>query len=241
VHDPQTVAFDIKRPWRDKPREGDKIWPKGYRPPLITIWHVDPTEDSCGWHTPPISADDYAKARKIGEGDYVFVLGKHGFKMTPYELIFCAWQAINGQMHGRRDLTVDELVYMQNLASNPADNLRWGVAEFPTTTSGPMPTIDTPEKLGEFYATILRCYRRHHRPWWRHPRWHFWHFKLQVHPWQQFRRWAFTRCAACGGRFAYGESPVGFQWHKPKTRWFRSEADAYHSSCANKVRPGCTP
>lgn len=28
---------------------------------------------------------------------------------------------------------------------------------------------------------------------------HLDHLQLQIHPWQRFRRWAFTRCAWCGG------------------------------------------
>ena len=41
MHDPSTVAFDIKYPWRGKP---SKFWPKGYRATFITIWHEDPLD-----------------------------------------------------------------------------------------------------------------------------------------------------------------------------------------------------
>jgi hypothetical protein len=47
VHDPMTVAHEIKVPWR-------RHWPGSkdtYRPTLVTIWHVDPekdgSDDSC--------------------------------------------------------------------------------------------------------------------------------------------------------------------------------------------------
>lgn len=50
MHDPMTVAFDVKSPFREKP---SAMWPKGYRNTIATIWHVDPerdgTDDSCGW------------------------------------------------------------------------------------------------------------------------------------------------------------------------------------------------
>lgn len=69
MHDPMTVAHEIKYPWwRDKPwpkkfrdsadrferkrhwakmtdeqkRKRDPMWPEGYRQTFITIWHIDP-------------------------------------------------------------------------------------------------------------------------------------------------------------------------------------------------------
>jgi hypothetical protein len=49
VHDPLTVAFEIKYPWK----RYSKFWPKGHRDTFITIWHKDPelrgSDDSCGW------------------------------------------------------------------------------------------------------------------------------------------------------------------------------------------------
>lgn len=50
MHDPMTVAHEIKSPFSGKP---DKFSPKGRRNTLVTIWHVDPerdgSDDSCGW------------------------------------------------------------------------------------------------------------------------------------------------------------------------------------------------
>ncbi len=50
LHDPCTVAFDIKYPWKSKP---SVHWPEGYRNTFLTIWHRDPerdgSDDSCGW------------------------------------------------------------------------------------------------------------------------------------------------------------------------------------------------
>lgn len=69
--------------------------------------------------------------------------------------------------------------------------------------------------------------------WWQiHPRWHLWHWNIQVHPWQQARRWLLTRCCKCGGRFAYGESPVSDSWGSKRPRWFRGEGDVYHMGCS---------
>lgn len=81
---------------------------------------------------------------------------------------------------------------------------------------------------------IFRIYRREFR-WRLHPRWHVWHWKIQVHPVQTFKRWAFSRCAGCGNRFAWGYSPVTGQWYGTGPRWFRGEKLIYHGDCYPKV------
>lgn len=44
MFDPNTVAFEIKKPWKNK---------RGYRDRFIVVWHKDPckdgTDDSCDW------------------------------------------------------------------------------------------------------------------------------------------------------------------------------------------------
>lgn len=176
MHDPQTVAFEIKYPWRGEP---SKFWPKGYRSSFITIWHVDPerdgTDDSCGW----------------------FIRGRH--------------------------LSQPDKALAHRLIENEHDNLRHWFKD-----------CDNEEATHRIMA-IFAALRREERHWWQHPRWHFWHWRFQVHPWQTFRRWAFSRCTGCGKRFPWGYSPVGFQWHPAKPKWFRSERDVYHSECADLV------
>lgn len=176
MHDPMTVAFEIRSPLRRAP---DRFFPKGYRPSLITIWHVDPerdgTDDSCGW----------------------FIRGRH---LKPAD------QAL-----------------AHSLIENEHDNLRhW------------FPDCDQEEAVGRIKG-IFSALRRRERPWWRHPRWHLWHWRFQVHPWQALRRWLFSRCAGCGKRFPYGYSPVSFQWHSKRPKIFRGEHGVYHSECANLV------
>lgn len=62
-----------------------------------------------------------------------------------------------------------------------------------------------------------------------HPRWHVWHWRITIVPLQNFKRWAFTRCTKCGGRFKYGESGVG-TWDGDGPMWFKSEYLS-HMSC----------
>ena len=70
-----------------------------------------------------------------------------------------------------------------------------------------------------------------------HPRWHVWHWKIQVHPVQHFKRWAFSRCRECGGRFTWGYAPVSGSWDGVGPKWFRNQEHVYHMDChAEMVR-----
>lgn len=83
MHDPSTVAFDIKYPWRQRPSQ---LWPKGYRSTFITIWHEDPmdftgkcrgrSDDSCGWHTPLMKTEERDIWRKRSDYEYTCVFSK---------------------------------------------------------------------------------------------------------------------------------------------------------------------
>lgn len=68
-------------------------------------------------------------------------------------------------------------------------------------------------------------------PWWKHPRWHVWHWQIQVHPLQDLKRWLFSRCAKCGRRFSWGYAPVSTQWGGRGPRWFNGEPHVYHHKC----------
>lgn len=49
MHDPMTLAWEIKSPFKRK----SALFKDGYRETLVAIWHVDPekdgTDDSCDW------------------------------------------------------------------------------------------------------------------------------------------------------------------------------------------------
>lgn len=177
MYDPNTVAYEIRSPFRDKP---DKLFPKGYRHSLVTIWHVDPecdgTDDSCGW----------------------FLRGRH--------------------------LSAKDKKLAHDLINDEHDNIRYW-----------FPDCDAEEAVSRVLG-IFAALRRRERPWYKHPRRHFWHWRLQIHPWQTFRRWAFSRCAGCGKRFSWGYSPIRFQWDRERPKVFRSEIGSYHHECAEATK-----
>jgi hypothetical protein len=64
-------------------------------------------------------------------------------------------------------------------------------------------------------------------------RWHVWHWRIQVHPFQRLRRRMLTRCAWCHGRSVKGDYVnTSHQWDGPRGRWWRGEPGLYHSDCS---------
>jgi len=106
MHDPKTVAWEIRYPWwkrrpwpkgtqhfddipESKQKRRDPWWKEGYRETFITIWHNDPetdgSDDSCGWFMRSRHGDKLVLERIIkrfeSDWDRVFIgdegKGKH--------------------------------------------------------------------------------------------------------------------------------------------------------------------
>lgn len=218
------------------------------------------SDDSCGWHTPHMRKDELERWKRHAEYQYGEIFGRtkaiaegKDYARVCYDApdcytaVYWIWRAIKhehrknswwyGQpwQYGNRP-SAGELEAIMNLATNPVDNVQFA---FTREAKRPIGSRDsTGDDFWSFYSAVHRAYRRHHRPWWQHPRWHVHHWRIQFHPWQTFRRWAFSRCAGCGGRFAWGECPTSFSWDKEKPKPFCSEVGSYHGACAGKATAG---
>ena len=103
-----------------------------------------------------------------------------------------------------RERNVNDLAF--DLALNATDNLS---------------SIEQPESIVRLIAAALN---RRFRPWWRHPRWHVHHWKVNIDLARNLRR-MFQRCDGCGNRLGFGYSPtVG-------------GGRAFHSGCYGKGGP----
>lgn len=246
MFDPMTVAHEIKYPWVSHSslmKDGSK---RSYREAFITIWHVDPcrgggprADDSCGWFRPRIEPEERETFSKIARQEYSDVFGKQAataegkdyayvcFEPSCYDAIYWSWRRIAHELRpagpwkfGTR-LRARELEEIYVLSANPIDNLRMRFSE-----------IRNVEDFVDFFMLIYGCYKRFHRPWYQHPRWHLWHWRIQVHPWQKLRRWLLTRCEECGKRFAYGEAPTSHSWHHEPPKFLKGERGLYHADCS---------
>jgi len=65
-------------------------------------------------------------------------------------------------------------------------------------------------------------------------RWHVHHWKIQVPPLQQLRRYLFTRCTWCGGKDRKGDRVnVSHQWGRSRGRWWQGEKGLFHHDCSS--------
>lgn len=251
MHDPQTVAFDIRWPW----------WWMKYRPSFITVWHVDPetdgSDDSCGWFIRSRHADQSVLERIVKRFEFDF---DRTFHSDGGRVYLCGLFAPNGEPHfsvpgvvlnlffmaamehfqsnGRSNWRKSRQFMQRNLfdilhfAENTTDSLFDGLTrKFEIGCSESYTPQRREERIRQLAGTVYSWILRNERPWWRHPKWHVHHWKLQIHPIQQFKRWAFSRCCKCGKRFRWGESVTTTNWHSDGPRWFRSEPDIFHSNC----------
>ena len=234
MHDPMTVAFEIRRPW---PTKKDKT----YYPSILTIWHVDPesdgSDDSCDWFgrnlTPAAKAlveemarweqdwpyyftapaavtnPKYPTLRSIGPGDCM------GFVLSIF--IAAAWRL------ERRELSGRDIRNAIHVSVMDGDNLQRVFAD--------------PERPQDAFRFSISAYLRGRRPWYKHPRWHLHHWRVQWHFGQTLHRYLLSRCAKCGRGFPWGYSPIG-PWNSPKRHWWQGEKGVMHHECSNdSVRP----
>lgn len=72
-------------------------------------------------------------------------------------------------------------------------------------------------------------------------RFHVHHWRLQVHPLQQWRRRLLTRCTWCGGRSVKGDHVnVSHSWDGPRERWWQGEKGLFHRDCSSIERAHAT-
>ena len=262
MHDPQTLAFEIKSPLRGVK---SKTYPKGYRKTIVQIWHVDPetdgSDDSCGWfmRSRHGSEDVLNRIIKRFEADWDRVWTDKKEDGGDGSMYFCGLFCPNGEPHysvhgvvlnlffsaacehfnqdGRNNWERPRRWMQQNLfdillfAENPVDSLTDTITrKFSRKIESPRERED---RIRNIACVIYGWILRQTRPWYKHPKWHFWHWKIRVPFVTDFKRWAFSRCCKCGKRFAFGYSPITDNWNSKGPRWFKGETDVYHSNCSD--------
>lgn len=269
MHDPMTVAHEIKYPWRKYPK-GDKHFPGGYRETALTVWHVDPerdgSDDSCGWFAPKLNDADKKIVKELADWEekrpYYFsqpyIHEEHSYDaepwggapgtMTTYQcyrispgdcvaLVADFFHTLRWRLDQKWGLTPRLMSEAFLLGTREVDNFQ---SAFAFWEDERLDARRRREKIERTFYSLVRSYRRINRPWWRHPKWHMYHWKIQIPVVGNFKRWAFTRCRICGGRFEWGTSGVTNSWNAPGPRWFRSEPDLSHMDCAGHGGPVST-
>lgn len=208
MHDPLTVAFEIRYPWRCyKCPKND--FEKKYRESFITIWHKDPekdgTDDSCGWfmrsrHGNKETLKKIEKAFSV-EWDSTFQSENpsHVYNtgwFTPEGNPNITLQGIVINMFNRAAFVVfnsdwkktnkymkEHLFDILMFADNNVDSLNKSINRIFEKACNE--EYNKEESIKNFASIIYGCILRDIRPWYKHPRWHIWHWKIQIHPLRQ--------------------------------------------------------
>lgn len=225
MHDPSTVAFELRYPWRAY-RHPRNEFEKGYRNSWCTIWHVDPckdgTDDSCGWFQRARHGDKAVleKIVKRFEMDWDRVFESDGGTSYP-----CGYFLPNGDPHFSVHGIVLNLFFMAAIevfsgepgewgkakrymhrhlvdilifAENPVDSLHDGITrKFEWGCKEPYTKRARDERIRSMAGCIYAWILRDIRPWYRHPRWHIHHWKVQFHFFDRIRNKAKAQAVQC--------------------------------------------
>lgn len=248
-------GWDKKHAWKDRMSEDerrgrDAFWDEGYRETFITIWHVDPerdgSDDSCGYSYIRLSKRQKNRLKNAawheGQNPHFLCCTAKEWDGTISEaealyrgmvLLVCRVLKLN--------ITFDQACKYASEACHIMDIGKTGgtfcfLPGYHTNSK-----TDSKEDRQEHFFGIMCGVARNiltdRRPWWKHPKWHFWHWKIQCDPLIDFKRWAFSRCSKCGKGFAWGYSPVTNNWNGTGPLWFRSEKYTFHSDCNSPTDP----
>lgn len=234
---PKTLAFDIR--WLG-----------------ITVWHVDPetdgTDDSCGWFLRPRHLNQEKLERIVRKFEFdwdrqfekydVGLFRKDGqprFSVPGVVLnLFYKAAGIVFESDGRtnwkkaRRYIRKHLLEILLFSENTTDSLFESCTRmFEIGCDEEYTKEKRDERLCSFARIIYAYIARDIRSWYKHPRWHIHHWRVQITAIQRLKRWLFSRCARCGKRFRWGESPTSNSWHGTGPLWFRSESGVFHGSC----------
>lgn len=230
----------------------------------------DGTDDSCGWFMRSRHGDKDVLARIVKrfneDWDQVFVgssdtynrgwfrpsgmpnLSVQAIAINMFFFAACEHFGSDGRTNWKRakKYIQSHLADILFFAENTTDSMRDGIVFAFGDDGYSRATGERRERMRKnriersaemVYAWILRS----ERPWYKHPRWHIHHWKIQVHFTQTLKRWLFTRCCKCGKRFRWGESPVTNSWHGTRPKWFRGERDCFHSRCGHSEPAASEP
>ncbi len=193
MHDPHTLAFSIKSPFKTKSPGPLPDWHK----PLIDIWHVDPeadgTDDSCGWSFPKLNSKQRERIKALAwqeEYEPVFTCPRVRKMMDRAEAERLLRAAIIQVASALRiKMSWNEACKIASAWSYGPDGFRSKLCFMPGwhTNFKEERKGDREDVAYGLFHSIARNLLRKRRPWWRHPRWHIWHWKIRIH-WPRFNR-----------------------------------------------------
>lgn len=194
MHDPHTLAHQIKSPFKKN----------DYRNALISIWHKDPctdgTDDSCGWFMRQRHGDkqvleaiikrfefDWDSQFNPEGSDRVYFNGlfypedagagmpNMGVTAIGLNLFWIAAYEFFGKDRDKANRFMRKNLWdIMFFVENPFDSLRDSIVrKWGTDTK-------RDERIREMAGCVYGWILRQSHPWWKHPRWHIHHWRIQV-------------------------------------------------------------
>lgn len=225
MHDPMTVAFEIRYPWAESRRTLKSGRIRVYRAPFVTVWHVDPetdgSDDSCGFTLPHLTTRNRERLAALAwkEKRHPYFLRSESKEWegsrTEAEALYRALLLHVAEAVGVT-MTFEEAARRASTAiHNPGSGDAASRFCFLPGYHTNFQRDSEDDRERHFLGIVCgmgRWILFDRRPWYRRPRWHVWHWKIQVHPWQKLRRWLFTRCGQCGERLGWSEAGTTYSW-----------------------------
>lgn len=220
MHDPMTHVFDLRIFSWD----------------ILTIWHRDPekdgSDDSCGWCRPKLTAAQKERLKgcawaEASEPWFFALKAKTRSDARGEQILRSIIAMVNSVL--KFGWTWDRICLLANrLYNNHHDNFRSSLCHLPGyhTNFNEDRESEREDCAYHTFASIASCMMMEDRPWWKHPRWHFWHWRLQFRPWQNLKRRWWDKCCICGKR-GFSEPAIG-NWDGDKI---------WHQSCNAKTGP----
>lgn len=197
MHDPSTVAFELRRPWptplddHDRKAIAEGRTPFRFRPAIVTIWHEDPErrgdDDSCGWSYPRISPKDRELCRELAAWELLhpYYFNRPRYVADPNyaypsigpgdaaALTLALWATFAWRLDRK---TLSPRLAMEAMECGVAPNNNFQ-STFALDDSRDW---TREEQMADAFALVCRAYRRATRPWYKHPRWHVVHWRRDV-------------------------------------------------------------
>lgn len=182
MHDPMTLIADLR---------------------IVQLWHKDPcrdgTDDSCGWSFPKLTEAQRKRIRDFawdeGRNPYFLRENNKTFTGTRHEAecLFRALVLLSARAI-KLDLNYDQisLFTIRHVHNGGVEDAARQLCFQPGYhTNNPTDNAeDRQQRLASIMQGIARELLAERRPWYRKPRWHFWHWRITSRLWKRITgRW----------------------------------------------------
>ncbi|AXU20361.1 hypothetical protein C7W88_16915 [Novosphingobium sp. THN1] len=202
------------------------------------IWHIDPerrsegqrTDDSCGWfdRRPREYGDavDYVLKDATTLHEIKLILARRTTTLAPF------YAGVSEKQLAYPRLAAGDALALCLMVARELESRRWWNGQYgnegacrswwrKTFTKrrdvndiamelalDPLDNLSSIEEPGSVVRLIAGALHRRFKPWWKHPRWHVHHWKVNFHLPRNLRRMLIDKCGTCGKRLGWNYCPV---------------------------------